>query len=271
MTNSYFTLGTRRVHRIGYGAMRLPADSSSAQKLLRCALDLGVDHIDTARYYGSANEHIRSMLADAPAHDVLVATKVGWAHDRGALRPAGRPDELRAAVQQNLSSLGVERLELVNLRRGSAPGTPAVDVPISEQLGVLAELRDAGLIDSIGLSAVTLDELDAALSLTSIACVQNLFSVFVRRDADVIDRCATRGIAFVPFFPLGGGRAAQHDAVAAVAKRHYTTTTQVALAWLLALGPHVLLIPGTSSPVHLEENLRATELRLTDEDRAQLD
>jgi pyridoxine 4-dehydrogenase len=270
MRDNRCDLGTRSVRRIGYGAMRLPSEASAALTLLRRAIELGVDHIDTARYYGAANERIRTVLADTPVRDLLVATKVGWSHDGETLRPAARPEDLRAAVHDNLTSLGVERLDLVNLRRGGAPGIAAVDVPIAEQLGVLAELRDNGLIELIGLSAVTLDELDAACRLTTIACVQNLFSFFVRRDPDIISRCATEGIAFVPFFPFGGGRAEQHDALAAVASRHHTTTTQVALAWLLALGPHVLLIPGTSNAAHLEDNLHATELQLTDEDRAQL-
>lgn len=269
MTNGRFSLGETSVRRIGYGAMRLPVDASSAEALLRHALELGIDHIDTAGYYGAANERVRAVLAGAD-RDVVVATKVGWARDGEALRPAPWPDQLRAAVRENLRSLGAERLDLVNLRRGGAPGIAPVDVPIAEQLGVLADLRADGLIASIGLSAVTLDELDAALELTAIACVQNLFSIFVQRDADVLARCDRERIAFVPFFPLGGGRAAHHDALITVAARHDTTTTQVALAWLLGLGPHVLLIPGTSSAAHLEDNLQAAELELTDEDRAQL-
>lgn len=245
-------------------------DPSAAEALLHHALDLGVDHFDTARYYGAANERLASVLHGAVRDDVLVATKVGWANDVTSPRPAPQPEDLVTSVHENLRSLGVERLGLVNPRRGAAPGIPPVDVPIAEQPGALAGLRDQGLIESIGLSAVSRKELDEALALMPIACVQNMFSVFVRRDLDVVHRCAEVGIAFVPFFPLGGGRSSELEALASVAARHGASTAQVALAWLLALGPHVLLIPGTSAAVHLEENLGAIDIRLGDEDRAVL-
>lgn len=271
MTQEHLMLGTRSVRRIGYGAMRLPDDPSAAEALLHHALDLGVDHFDTARYYGAANERLASALRETVRDDVLVATKVGWANDGTSPRPAPQPEDLAASIHENLRSLGVERLGLVNLRRGAAPGIPRVDVPIAEQLGALANLRDQGLIESIGLSAVSREELDEALALMPIACVQNMFSVFVRRDVDVVHRCAEVGIAFVPFFPLGGGRMSEVEALVSVAARHRASIAQVALAWLLALGPHVLLIPGTSMAAHLEDNLRATDIRLSEEDRALLD
>lgn len=269
MTTTRFRLGPKLVHRVGYGAMRLPADAVTARALLRHALERGVDHIDTADYYGSANEHVRTVLADG-GRAATVATKVGWERSGTTLLPAPSPAQLRAGVHQNLRSLGVERLDVVNLRRGGGPGVAPVEVPIAEQLGVLAELRAGGLIASIGLSAVTLAELDAALDVTPIACVQNLFSIFVQRDAEMLNRCRREQIAFVPFFPLGGGRGAELDRLTVVAARHDTTTTRVALAWMLGLGPHVLLIPGTSDITHLDDNLGADTLELTDEDRAQL-
>lgn len=193
MTQAHLMLGTRSVRRIGYGAMRLPDDPSAAEALLHHALDLGVDHFDTARYYGAANERLASVLHGAVRDDVLVATKVGWANGGTSPRPAPQPEDLIASVHENLRSLGVERLGLVNLRRGAAPGVPSVDVPIAEQLGALAGLCDQGLIESIGLSAVSRKELDDALALMPIACVQNMFSVFVRRDLDVVHRCAEVG------------------------------------------------------------------------------
>jgi pyridoxine 4-dehydrogenase len=288
MPEDTFHLGSHTVHRIGYGAMRLPGpgvwgpprDRDAALAVLRRAVELGVDHIDTAQYYGPdvANELIRTALHPYP-HGLLIATKVGGR--RGPDREwlvAGAPDELRAAVHDNLRSLGVERLGLVNLRLGGdGRGMPGSGVPLADQLGALIELRDEGLIEAIGISAVSVDELQQARALTEIACVQNHFSLVDRSGADVLATCGELGIAFVPFFPLGAGGMVgdqpllEREAVRAVAARHGATPAQVALAWMLSLGPHVLAIPGTSSVAHLEENVAAGGIELDAEDRATLE
>jgi pyridoxine 4-dehydrogenase len=283
-----FHLGSHTVHRIGYGAMRLPGpgvwgppnDRDAALAVLRRAVELGVDHIDTAQYYGPAvaNELIRAALHPYP-NGLLIATKVGGR--RGADRewlPAVTPPELRDAVHDNLRSLGLERLGLVNLRLiGEGDGIPDPGVPLAEMLGALIELRDDGLIEAIGVSAVTVDQLHEARAMTEIACVQNHFSLLDSSGADVLAACGELGIAFVPFFPLGGGniigtqQLLERDGVRAVAARHQATPAQVALAWMLSLGPHVLAIPGTSSVAHLEENLAAGQIELDAEDRSMLE
>jgi pyridoxine 4-dehydrogenase len=276
-----FSIGSRRVRRIGFGAMRLPgpgvwgppADRDAALAVLRRAVALGVDHIDTAQYYGPdvANELIRAALHPYP-EGLLIATKVGARRggDR-SWQPAATPEELRAAVHDNLRSLGVDRLGLVNFRLGGE-GTGMADsgVPLAESLGALIELREQGLVEAIGVSAVSLAELQEARALTEVAEVQNQFSLADRSGADVLDACGELGIAFVPFFPLGAGGLLERPALRAVADRHGATPAQVALAWLLASGPHVLAIPGTSSVAHLEENLAAAGLALDDEDLAAL-
>jgi pyridoxine 4-dehydrogenase len=276
-----FSIGSRRVHRIGFGAMRLPgpgvwgppADRDAALAVLRRAVALGVDHIDTAQYYGPdvANELIRAALHPYP-ESLLIATKVGARRgDDGSWLPAATPEELRAAVHDNLRSLGVERLGLVNFRLGG-DGTGLADsgVPLAESLGALIELREEGLVEAIGVSAVAVAELHAARALTEVAEVQNHFSLADRSGADVLDACGDVGIAFVPFFPLGAGGLLERPPLRAVADRHSATPAQVALAWLLATGPHVLAIPGTSSVAHLEENMAAGRLVLDDEDLAAL-
>ncbi len=269
------------MRRIGFGAMRLPgpgvwgppADRDAALAVLRRAVALGVDHIDTAQYYGPdvANELIRAALHPYP-EGLLIATKVGARRgdDRSWL-PAATPEELRAAVHDNLRSLGIERLGLVNFRfGGDGTGLAESGVPLAESLGALIELREQGLVEAIGVSAVSVAELHAARALTAVAEVQNHFSLADRSGADVLDACAELGIAFVPFFPLGAGDLLARPPLRAVADRHGATPAQVALAWLLAIGPHVLAIPGTSSVAHLEENLAAGGLALDDEDLAAL-
>jgi pyridoxine 4-dehydrogenase len=276
-----FSIGSRRVRRIGFGAMRLPgpgvwgppADRDAALAVLRRAVALGVDHIDTAQYYGPdvANELIRAALHPYP-DGLLIATKVGARRgDDGSWLPAATPEELRAAVHDNVRSLGVERLGLVNFRFGGE-GTGLADsgVPLAESLGALIELREQGLVEAIGVSAVSVAELHAARALTEVAEVQNHFSLADRSGADVLDACGELGIAFVPFFPLGAGDLLARGPLRAVADRHGATPAQVALAWLLATGPHVLAIPGTSSVAHLEENLAAGGLAIDDEDLAAL-
>jgi pyridoxine 4-dehydrogenase len=281
MDQETFCIGSRRVRRIGFGAMRLPgpgvwgppADRDAALAVLRRAVALGVDHIDTAQYYGPdvANELIRAALHPYP-EGLLIATKVGArrGEDR-SWQPAATPEELRAAVHDNLRSLGVERLGLVNFRLGGdGTGLAGSGVPLAESLGALIELRDDGLIEAIGVSAVSVAELDEARALTEIAEVQNHFSLADRSGADVLDACGELGIAFVPFFPLGAGGLLERAPLRAIADRHGAAPAQVALAWLLASGPHVLAIPGTSSVDHLEENLAAGRLALDDEDLATL-
>jgi pyridoxine 4-dehydrogenase len=276
-----FSIGSRRVRRIGFGAMRLPgpgvwgppADRDAALAVLRRAVALGVDHIDTAQYYGPdvANELIRAALHPYP-EGLLIATKVGArrGEDR-SWQPAARPEELRAAVHDNLRSLGVDRLGLVNFRlAGEGTGMADSGVPLAESLGALIELREQGLVEAIGVSAVSLAELHEARALTEVAEVQNQFSLADRSGADVLDACGELGIAFVPFFPLGAGGLLERPGLRAVADRHGATPAQVALAWLLASGPHVLAIPGTASVAHLEENLAAAGLALDDGDLAAL-
>jgi pyridoxine 4-dehydrogenase len=291
MPEDTFRLGSYTVHRIGYGAMRLPgpgvwgppSDRDAALAVLRRAIELGVDHIDTAQYYGPdvANELIRSALRNGGSYPegLLIATKVGGRRgpDREWL-PAVTPPELRDAVQDNLRSLGLERLGLVNLRLiGEGDGIADPGVPLAEMLGALIQLRDQGLIEAIGVSAVTVDQLHEARAMTEIACVQNHFSLLDSSGADVLAACGELGIAFVPFFPLGGGniigtqQLLEREGLRAVAARHQATPAQVALAWTLSLGPHVLAIPGTSSVAHLEENLAAADIELDAEDRSSLE
>ena len=277
MPQDTFTIGSRRVRRIGFGAMRLPGpgvwgpppDSDAAVAVVRRAVALGVDHIDTAQYYGPdvANALIREALHPYP-DGLLIATKVGARRgDDRSWQPAATPDELRAAVHDNLRSLGLERLGLVNFRlAGDGKGMPDSGVPLAESLGALVELRAQGLIEAIGVSAVSLAELEEARALTEVAEVQNHFSLADRGGADVLEACGALGIAFVPFFPLGAGGLLERDDVRAVAARHGATPSQVALAWLLSTGPHVLAIPGTSSVAHLEENLAAGRLALDPDD-----
>jgi len=281
MTN----LGTFTVNRIGFGAMQLagpgvfgpPRDPAAARAVLRRAVELGVDHIDTSQYYGPdvVNDLIREALHPYP-EGLRLATKVGGRRDdKGAWLPALRPDELRAGVEDNLRSLRVERLDLVNLRLLEGEDTP--DVTLAEQLGALADLRAEGKLDLIGISSVTRATAEEALDLVDIACVQNSYSILERDGEDLLELCAERDLAFVPFFPLGsaftGGPAklAADPAVARVAARHDATPSQVALAWLLHRDEHILLIPGTSSIAHLEENLAAAAIALDADDLEVLD
>ncbi|WP_426511956.1 oxidoreductase [Dactylosporangium sp. McL0621] len=275
-----YPLGKRTVHRVGFGAMQLPGrgafgpprDRAEALAVVRRAVDLGVDHIDTAQYYGPdvANEILRSALHPFPERLALVS-KVGARRDaKGAWLPADRPEELRAGVLENLRSLGVERLAAVNLRLHTK-GDPAV---LDEQLDAMIALRDEGLIEGIGLSNVDEEQLRQGLGRTEIVCVQNPFNLVDQQSRPVLELCTERGIAFVPFFPLGAAfgreRVLGHPQVKAVAARLDATPAQVALAWVLAVAPNTLLIPGTASLEHLEENMAAGHLKLDDEARAAL-
>jgi len=282
MTETTFLLGGRPIHRMGFGAMQLPGsgvwgpprDRDEAIAVLRRAVQRSVDHIDTAQFYGPdvANELIHAALHPYP-DGVRIATKVGFVRgeDR-SWQPAQRPEQLRDQVEANLRSLAVDRLALVNLRVPDA-GADGFD----EALGTLADLRTEGKIELIGLSNVGVDELEHALSLTEIAGVQNSFNLLERGYADILEACRQRGLAFVPFFPLGSAfgeghrRIADDPTVQRIATKHGATAAQVALAWLLQLAPNILLIPGTSSLNHLEENLAAAGLTLDEEDREALD
>jgi pyridoxine 4-dehydrogenase len=275
----------RVVFRIGYGAMqleRLHDRRSDAAALLRRAVERGVDHVDTAEFYGSGfvNDVIRETLR--PEDDVLVVTKVGADPNPGGrlpLRIAQRPEQLRASVEDNLRSLGADRLPVVNLRRLDAgPGLrPEGDqvVDIDDQLAVMTALRDEGKIGAIGLSSVTLDGLRRALP-AGIACVQNAYSLASRDDEDMLRLCVAEGIAWVPFFPLGGAfpglpKVTAEPVVRAVAESLGVTPSQVGLAWLLHHAPNVLLIPGTANAAHLEANIAAGEIAFDNATLATLD
>lgn len=279
-------LGDRTVRRIGFGAMQLagpwvfgpPKDPDAARAVLRRAVELGVNHIDTAQVYGPdvVNELLADVLHPYP-EDLVIATKVGGARDaEGGWVRASRPDQLRRTVEQDLRTLRVERLDLVNMRRGVGGGGPD-PVPLAEQLGTLTELRDEGKLDLIGLSTVSAEDLAAALAVTPIAEVQNAYSIANRTDEAVLDLCRAHGIAFVPYYPLGsaftGGpeALAADPAIAAVAARHGVSASQIALAWLLAHYDRMLLIPGTGSVAHLEENLAVDGIRLDATDLAGLE
>ncbi|BCJ56092.1 oxidoreductase [Actinoplanes sp. NBRC 14428] len=275
----------RTVFRAGFGALQLERLSdrrADAVALLRRAVELGVDHVDTAEFYGFrfANEVIREALR--PGDGVLVVTKVGADPVEGGrppLRLAQRPEELRASVEDNLRSLGTERLDVVNLRRADtgpgvrAEGDQAVD--LDDQLATMTALRDEGKIGAIGLSSVTIDGLRRALP-AGIVCVQNAYSVVSRDDEGMLRLCAAEGIAWVPFFPLGGAfpglpKATDEPVVREVAAALDVTPAQVGLAWLLHHAPNVLLIPGTADPDHLAANVAAARITLDAATLASLD
>jgi aryl-alcohol dehydrogenase-like predicted oxidoreductase len=265
--------------RVGFGAMQLagpgvfgpPQDRDAAIAVLRAAVDLGIRHIDTADFYGPrvTNELIREALAPYP-DDLHIVAKVGARRDsRGGWLHARTPAELRAQVHDNLRHLGLAALDVVNLRVGGveAPEPGA----IAEQFETLAELRQQGLIRHLGLSTVTADQLAEAQSIAPVVCVQNLYNVARRGDDALVDLTARQGVAFVPYFPLGGFSPLQSDELELVAKGLGTTPMAVALAWLLHRSPNVLLIPGTSSVAHLRENVAAAALELPADATAALD
>jgi aryl-alcohol dehydrogenase-like predicted oxidoreductase len=277
-------LGDKPINRIGFGAMQLagpgvfgpPRDPDGARAVLRRAVELGVDHIDTAQYYGPdvVNDLIRESLHPYP-EDLKLVTKVGGRrNDEGAWLPAQTPAELRAGVEDNLRSLRVERMDLVNLRLMSAE--PDGDL-LAEQLGTLEDLRGEGKLDLIGISEAAAGTVRRALDLVDVAEVQNAYSVVNRSGEDVLELCIDREIAFVPYFPLGsafsGGprQLAQDPVIAGVAQRRGITATQVALAWLLYRYERMLLIPGTSSVEHLEQNMAVADVELDEQDLAELE
>ncbi len=265
-------LGPHTDNGVGLGAMPLagpgvlgpPADPAAARAVLHRAVELGVDHIDTAQYYGPdvVNELIRDALHPYPAGLRLVS-KVGASRDRrGGVLSASHPDELRAGVEDNLRTLEVDALALVNLR------LMGDGVPLAEQLGALKTLKDEGKIESIGLSNAGVEEVASALELVDLGEVQNAYNLTRRDDEDVLRFCAERDIAYVPFFPIGSPG---DPTIASVAARYGATPAQIALAWLLDRDPHILLIPGTSSMAHLEQNVAAGDIALDDDDLAALD
>jgi aryl-alcohol dehydrogenase-like predicted oxidoreductase len=267
--------GDVEVPRMGYGAMQLgganafgpPADPDRSRRALRTALELGVRHVDTSDYYGPylVNELIRDTLSPYP-EDLVLVTKIGGRRDEaGRWLPALSPPEIRAGVHANLKHLGVDRLDVVNLRV-MTPGEP-----IAEKFAVLAGLREQGLIRHLGVSNVDSGQLAEARRIAPVVCVQNMYSVGNRADDALVDECAAAGIAYVPFFPLGGGFAPfATDLLAGVGRRHGAGAHQVGLAWLLARSPNVLVIPGSSDPAHVTENVAAAALALTEADLAQL-
>jgi aryl-alcohol dehydrogenase-like predicted oxidoreductase len=275
MTNIHtagtFRLGDRIVNRMGYGAMQLagpqafgpPRDREQAIAVLREAVASGVNHIDTSDYYGphSVNQIIREALSPYP-DDLVLVSKLGARRGADAAWiPAMEPDELAAGLHDNLRNLGVEAMEVVNLRIVGATHAPA-EGSIARQVEAMAELQRQGLVRHIGLSNVTQSQIEEALGITAIACVQNMYNLVHREDDQLIDWLAGQGIAYTPFFPLGGFSPLQSGELAAVAESLGATSMQVALAWLLQRSPNILLIPGTSSLAHLRENLAAAELEL---------
>ncbi|MEU8171510.1 aldo/keto reductase family oxidoreductase [Microbispora hainanensis] len=274
-----WTLGDLTVTRFGYGAMQLagpgvmgpPADPDGALAVLREAVDLGITHIDTAAVYGPrvTNQLIREALHPYP-ESLHIATKVGATRDEnGGWPPARRPADLRRAVHDNLETLGLDVLDLVNLRLGDARGPQPGS--LAEPFETLAELQRQGLIRHLGVSNATHEQVTEARTIAPIVCVQNMYNLAHRHDDELIDELADEGIAYVPFFPLGGFSPLQSSALSAVAARLGATPMSVALAWLLRRSPNILLIAGTSSVTHLRENVAGAGLALSDDDLAELD
>ena len=278
MPSDTVLLAHRPVRRMGFGAMQLPGpgvfgppkDRAVALAVVRRAVEAGVNHIDTAQFYGPdvANELLHEALHPYP-DDLVLVSKVGAArNDKGEWIGAQRPEDLRAGVEANLRSLELDQIPVVNLRRH-----PESDVPFADQLEEMIALRDEGLIAGIGLSNASLEQYNEARARTEVACVQNAYNLADRSDQAVFDACQADGVPYVPFFPLGSAFHPENPvlgapAVKETARRLGATPAQVALAWLLHLAPNVLLIPGTSSLEHLDENLAAGELVL---DQAALD
>jgi aryl-alcohol dehydrogenase-like predicted oxidoreductase len=278
-----FPLGPRQVRRTGYGAMQLardgafgpPRDRDEALRVLRAAVEAGVEHIDTAQFYGAGtvNKLIREALHPYPG-ELAIVSKVAARRDAsGALLRYDEPYQLRQGIEDNLATLGASRLAAVNLRimdLSEAPGSS-----FDAQLAALVKAREEGLIDGIGLSNVFQEHLLRAVAQTEIVCVQNLFNLADQRSMDVLTECAARGIAFVPFCPLGWPGEVHHQlmgnpVITALAARLRASPAQVALAWLLGLAPNILLIPGTRTRAHLAENLAAGNIDLDDTARAEL-
>lgn len=281
-----YLLGDLPVNRIGFGAMQLPGrgvfgpprDRDEALAVLRRAIELGVNHIDTAQYYGPdvSNELIREALAPY-SDDLVLVSKVGAVRDgSGNWLPAQRPDQLRAGVEDNLRTLGIERLGAVNLRLLDHRGAPADQrVPLEDQLAEMVALREEGKIAGVGISTATPAQVAQAIEQAAVVCVQNAYSLVDTSDRETLALCAAHGVAYVPYFPLGSAfpntpKVTEQPAVLTVAQRLGVTPAQVGLAWLLAQGDHVLLIPGTSRVAHLEQNLAVNDVVLSEADLAEL-
>ncbi len=276
-----FSLGSQFVNRLGYGAMQLagpgvfgpPKDRHAAISVLREALALGVNHIDTSDFYGPhvTNQIIREALHPY-ADDLVIVTKIGARRDdTGAWLPAFSAEELKQAVHDNLRNLGLDALDVVNMRVMIGDGHGPSEGSIEASISVLAELQQQGLIKHIGVSNVTATQVAEARKIANIVCVQNEYNIAHRRDDELIDTLARDGIAYVPFFPLGGFSPLQSSALNEVARSLNATPMQVALAWLLHRSPNILLIPGTSSVTHLQENMAAGQLTLPEDALATLD
>jgi pyridoxine 4-dehydrogenase len=274
-----WALGDLTVTRFGYGAMQLagpgvmgpPADRDSALAVLREAAGLGITHIDTSSAYGPGvtNQLIREALHPYP-ESLHIVTKVGSTRDsHGGWPPAREPGNLRRSVNENLENLGLEVLDVVNLRLGNARGPQPGS--LAEPFETLVELQQQGLIRHLGVSNATAEQVAEAQAIAPIACVQNMYNLTYRQDDKLIDELAEEGIAYVPFFPLGGFSPLQSSALSTVATRLDATPMSVALAWLLQRSPNILLIPGTSSTAHLRENVAGAGLSLPDEELAELD
>lgn len=277
-----FRLGPKTVHRMGFGAMQLPGrgvfgpprDRTEALSVLRRGVELGVDHIDTAHFYGPdvANELIREALHPYPAELALVSKVGARRGDTGQWLPAQTPSDLRAGVEDNLRTLDIDRVDVVNLRVHEDSG-----VAFEDQLGTMMDLRTEGMIGGVGVSNVSAEQFAVAIAATDIVCVQNAFNIVDRSSQSILDTCRDEGIAFVPYFPLGSAFGRDHNnvldapSVVAGADRLGVTVAQLALAWLLDRSPNVLMIPGTSSLAHLEENLGASQIELDDVTREELE
>jgi pyridoxine 4-dehydrogenase len=275
-----YKLGDRPVKRLGYGAMQLagkgvfgpPKDRAEAVAVLRDAIEAGVDHIDTSDFYGPhiTNEIIREALHPY-SDDLVIVTKVGAIRgDDASWKPAFSKKALTKAVHDNLRNLGLDAMEVVNLRSMLDVHGPA-EGSLEEPLTVLAELQREGLIKHIGLSNVTRKQVEDGRKITEIVCVQNQYNLAHRDDDDLIDELAAEGTAYVPFFPLGGFSPLQSSTLSDVAARLDATPMQVALAWLLKRSPNILLIPGTSSRGHLRENLAVADIELSENVMAELE
>jgi len=267
------------ISRMGYGAMQLagpgvfgpPKDRDQALAVLRAAVDLGITHIDTSDFYGPfvVNEIIKEALHPYP-NDLRIVTKVGARRgDDGSWKPSVEPADLKAQVRENLQHLGLDALDVVNLRLPSVETTS--DESIAEKFGALAELRQEGLIRHLGLSGASSVQLTEAQSIAPVVTVQNLYNLANRGDDDLVERCARENIAYAAFFPLGGYNPLQHDTLTDIAARLEATPQQVALAWLLQRSATTVLIPGTSSVAHLHENVAAADLKLPADVVAELD
>ncbi|HCL66994.1 MAG TPA: oxidoreductase [Rhizobium sp.] len=269
-----FALGDRRVKRMGYGAMQLagpgvfgpPRDRNAAVAVLRAAVEAGINHIDTSDFYGPhvTNQIIREALHPYPA-ELTIVTKIGAKRGPdGSWDPAFSAADLRQAVHDNLRNLGLEAMDVVNLRLMFDTYGPA-EGPIEEALSALADLQRQGLVRHIGLSNPTIKQVSDARKICDIVCVQNMYNIAHRHDDALIDELARDGIAYVPFFPLGGFSPLQSSTLSDVAARLGATPMQIALSWLLHRAPNILLIPGTSSVAHLKENLAAGDLHLPED------